>query len=119
MRWTRWTQCCWNPAEACWSGWKFPRRSKIGKHGEKAPVNGVRQCDCEVRHVSLRHLLYAGSQENTELAERVTKIKTKFWIEKEEQDELFQAAKVIMKLLDEQRLLDASSFKTSCVVAQQ
>jgi predicted acylesterase/phospholipase RssA len=85
----------------------------------KAPVNGVRQCDCEVRHVSLRHLLYAGSQENTELAERVTKIKTKFWIEKEEQDELFQAAKVIMKLLDEQRLLDASSFKTSCVVAQQ
>lgn len=80
----------------------------------KAPVNGVRQCDCEVRHVALRHLLYKGSVENTELAERVTKIKTKFWIAKEEQDDLYQAAEVIMKMLDDEGLLAESSFKTSC-----
>lgn len=80
----------------------------------RLPVNDPHQCGCEVRHVSLRHLLYAGVLDDTELGERVTQIKTKFWIAKEEQDDLFQAAKVIMKLLDDQRLLSDSSFKIPC-----
>ncbi|MGH7184373.1 MAG: patatin-like phospholipase family protein [Nitrospiraceae bacterium] len=77
-------------------------------------VNDPHQCGCEVRHVSLRHLLYAGESDDSGLGERVTQIKTKFWIGKEEQDDLFQAAKIIMKLLDDQRLLSDSSFKVPC-----
>src|SRR5262245_109017 len=80
----------------------------------KLQVNDPHQCACQVRHVSLRHLLYAGDSDDTELGERVTQIKTKFWIGKEEQDDLFQAAKLIMKLLDDQRLLSDSSFKVPC-----
>ena len=80
----------------------------------RLPVNDPRQCGCEVRHVSLRHLLYAGESEDTELAERVTQIKTKFWIAEEEQNDLFQAAKLIMKLLDDQQLLTDSSFNIPC-----
>jgi NTE family protein len=81
----------------------------------RLPVNDLRQCGCEVRHISLRHLLYAGETDaDLELAERVTQIKTKFWIAEEEQNDLFQAAKLIMKLLDDKQLLKESSFKTSC-----
>jgi predicted acylesterase/phospholipase RssA len=80
----------------------------------RLPVNDPRQCGCEVRHISLRHLLYAGESEDTELAERVTQIKTKFWIAEEEQNDLFQAAKLIMKLLDDQQLLTNSSFNIPC-----
>ncbi len=80
----------------------------------RLPVNDPRQCGCEVRHISLRHLLYAGESEDTELAERVTQIKTKFWIAEEEQNDLFQAAKLIMKLLDDQQLLTDSSFNIPC-----
>jgi NTE family protein len=76
-------------------------------------VNDPHQCGCEVRHVSLRHLFYEG-EDDSELAERVTRIQTKFWIAKEEQDDLFQAAKVIMKLLDDRHLLSDSSFKVPC-----
>jgi NTE family protein len=77
-------------------------------------VNDLHQCGCEVRHVSLRHLLYAGDSGDIELGERVTQIKTKFWIAKEEQDDLFQAATLVMKLLDGQRLLSDSSLKVPC-----
>jgi predicted acylesterase/phospholipase RssA len=80
----------------------------------RLPVNDPRQCGCEVRHVSLRHLLYAGESDDQELAERVTQIKTKFWIAEEEQNDLFQAAKLIMKLLDDQQLLTDSSFNIPC-----
>jgi len=84
----------------------------------RLPVNDLRQCGCEVRHISLRHLLYAEvSEANEELAERVTQIKTKFWIAEEEQNDLFQAAKLIMKLLDDQKLLSDPSFKVPCTVA--
>ena len=83
----------------------------------RLPVNDPRQCGCEVRHVSLRHLMYAGNSDDEQLAERVTRIKTKFWIAKEEQDDLFQAAKVILKLLDRQHLLSDSLFKIPCAVA--
>src|SRR5688572_8901312 len=78
----------------------------------RLPVNDLRQCACEVRHISLRHLIYAGeTDEDLELAERVTQIKTKFWIAEEEQNDLFQAAKLIMKMLDDEKLLADSSFK--------
>jgi predicted acylesterase/phospholipase RssA len=81
----------------------------------RLPVNDLHQCGCEVRHVSLRHLLYAGeSDADLELADRVTRIKTKFWVSKEEQDDLFRAAKLIMKLLDDQHLLSDSSFNIPC-----
>jgi predicted acylesterase/phospholipase RssA len=78
-------------------------------------VNDLRQCGCEVRHISLRHLLYAGeSDADEELAERVTQIKTKFWISEEEQNDLYQAAKLIMKLLDDKQLLSDPSFQIPC-----
>jgi predicted acylesterase/phospholipase RssA len=81
----------------------------------RLPVNDLRQCACEVRHISLRHLIYAGeTDEDLELAERVTQIKTKFWIAEEEQNDLFQAAKLIMKMLDDEKLLADSSFKVPC-----
>ena len=81
----------------------------------RLPVNDLRQCGCEVRHVALRHLLYAGeSDADLELAERVTEIKTKFWIAEEEQNDLFQAAKLIMKLLDDKHLFSDASFKVTC-----
>ncbi len=83
----------------------------------RLPVNDLRQCGCEVRHVALRHLLYMGESDDTELAERVTQIATKFWIAEEEQNDLFQAAKLIMKLLDDQHPLSDSSFKIPCTVA--
>ncbi len=81
----------------------------------RLPVNDLRQCGCEVRHISLRHLLYAEvSEANEELAERVTRIKTKFWISEGEQNDLFQAAKLIMQLFDDKHLLSDSSFKIPC-----
>jgi len=81
----------------------------------RLPVNDLRQCGCEVRHISLRHLLYAEvSEANEQLAERVTQIKTKFWISDGEQNDLFQAAKVIMQLLDDKHLLSEPSFKVPC-----
>jgi predicted acylesterase/phospholipase RssA len=83
----------------------------------RLPVNDPSQCGCEVRHVALRHLLYVGESDDTELAERVTQIATKFWIAEEEQNDLFQAAKLTMKLLDDQHLLSDSSFKIPCTGA--
>ncbi len=81
----------------------------------RLPVNDLRQCGCEVRHISLRHLLYAEvSAANEELAERVTRIKTKFWLADGEQNDLFQAAKVIMQLLEDKQLLTEPSFKVPC-----
>jgi hypothetical protein len=81
-------------------------------------VNDPNQCGCEVRHVALRQLFYVGESDDTELAARVTRIKTKFWIAEEEQNDLFQAAKIIMKLLDDQKLLADSSFKVPCTIAK-
>lgn len=81
----------------------------------RLPLNDPHQCGCEVRHVALRHLMYAGeSDDETLLAERVTEIKTKFWIGEEEQNDLFRAAKLIMKLLDDKRLLSEASFAIPC-----
>jgi hypothetical protein len=79
-------------------------------------VNDREQCGCEVRHVSLRQLMYAGDDEADGLAERVTQIKTKFWIGEEEQNDLFKAAKFLMKRIDDKKLLTEESLKTSCAV---
>jgi hypothetical protein len=55
------------------------------------PVNDLHQCSCQVLHVSLRQLLYGDDWEETiQLAERVTEIKTKLWIEQDEQDALYR-----------------------------
>jgi len=81
----------------------------------RLPVNDLDQCGCEVRHIALRQLRYAGeTDDELELADRVTQIKTKFWLSKEEQDDLFRAAKLLMKLLDDQHLLSEQSFDIPC-----
>jgi hypothetical protein len=81
----------------------------------RLPVNDRDQCGCEVRHVALRQLMYAG-EETEGLAERVTQIKTKFWIGEDEQNDLFTAAKLLMKRVDEKNLLTEESLKLSCAV---
>jgi NTE family protein len=82
----------------------------------RVPVNDLHRCSCEVRHVSLRHLQYGrDSEEDQNFAERVTEIKTKFWIGKDEQDDLYRAVRVVMKKLDEQRLFAEESLKPQCM----
>lgn len=86
----------------------------------RLPVNDLHQCSCHVLHLSLRHLLYGDdSEESIQLAERVTEIKTKFWIEKDEQDALYQAADVIMKELDAQHIFSDESLKPQCAASKQ
>jgi predicted acylesterase/phospholipase RssA len=80
----------------------------------RMPVNDVRQCGCEVRHVALRQLFYLDETDETDLAERVTRIKTKFWVSREEQDDLYQAAKQLMKFLDDRNLMTEESFQIPC-----
>jgi len=93
----------------------IPVEKQDREAGGRLPVNDLKQCGCEVRHIALRQLLYAGeSDADLELAERVTQIKTKFWISEEEQNDLYQAAKLIMKLLDDKQLLSNPSFKIPC-----
>jgi predicted acylesterase/phospholipase RssA len=79
------------------------------------PISGQYVCQCEVRHIALRHLLYADREEDEQLAARVTTIATKFWVSPEEQADLFQAAAVLMKEMDEYHLLpDDKSLTTAC-----
>jgi len=93
----------------------IPVEKQDREAGGRLPVNDLKQCGCEVRHIALRQLLYAGeSDAELDLAERVTQIKTKFWISEEEQTDLYQAAKLIMKLLDDKQLLSDPSFKIPC-----
>ena len=83
----------------------------------RLPVNDLHQCGCEIRHVALRQLMYAGeSDSDLEMAERVTRIKTKFWIGEDEQNDLFKAARILMNMLDEKHLLSDASLTTSCAV---
>lgn len=83
----------------------------------RLPVNDLEQCGCEVRHIALRQLMYAG-EESEGLAERVTQIKTKFWIGEDEQNDLFQAAKLLMKHVDDNKLLSEESLQMSCAVGK-
>ena len=78
-------------------------------------MNDLHQCGCEIRHIALRQLMYAGeSDSDFELAERVTRIKTKFWIGEDEQNDLFKAASMLMNMLDEKHLLSDASLTMSC-----
>jgi len=93
----------------------IPVEKQDREAGGRLPVNDLKQCGCEVRHIALRQLLYAGeSDAELDLAERVTQIKTKFWISEEEQNDLYQAAKLIVKLLDDKQLLSDPSFQIPC-----
>jgi hypothetical protein len=81
----------------------------------RLPVNDRNQCGCDVRHIALRHLGYSADLPgDPDFARRVTKISTKFWISREEQADLFQAAGLIMRELEEQHLLPDRSFRTRC-----
>jgi NTE family protein len=73
-------------------------------------------CRCEVRHIALRHLLYQQEvqPEDEDFVKRVTRIPTNFGISKEEQDDLFRAAKVLVAELAESKLLPEDSMKTNC-----
>jgi predicted acylesterase/phospholipase RssA len=82
-------------------------------HGT-ATISGRHTCQCEVRHIALRHLLYSDQEEDDALAARVTTIATKFWVSQEEQADLFQAAAVLFKEMDARHLLPGTSFKTTC-----
>ena len=84
----------------------------------RLPVNDPRQCGCEVRHIALRQLMYAG-EEADGLAERATQIKTKFWIGEDEQNDLFAAAKLLMRMADDKKLLSEESLRTSCAVEKK
>ena len=55
-------------------------------------------------------------EETERLAERVIQIKTKFWIGEGEQNDLFTAAKLLMKRVDDKNLLTEESLKLSCAV---
>jgi NTE family protein len=73
-------------------------------------------CRCEVRHVALQHLLHRQGlpDEDDAFVKRVTRIPTNFGISKEEQDDLFRAAKLLVTELAESKLLPEDSMKTNC-----
>jgi predicted acylesterase/phospholipase RssA len=78
-------------------------------------INDQTGCGCEVRHVALRHLTYMPeSAESPGLAYRATRINTKFWLSKEEQDDLFMAAKLLVKELEDDQLLPGPDVKPTC-----
>jgi predicted acylesterase/phospholipase RssA len=81
------------------------------------PVNDPHQCGCEVRHIALRHLTYSDTlPDESTLSERATRIKTKFWVSEEEQRDLFEAAHVLIKEMEQKDLLPKADFKTQCAV---
>ena len=78
-------------------------------------INDPTGCGCEIRHIALRHLVYLPeSAEAPGLAYRATRINTKFWLSKEEQDDLFMAAKLLVKELDDDHLLPGPDSKPTC-----
>jgi predicted acylesterase/phospholipase RssA len=78
-------------------------------------INDPSGCGCEIRHIALRHLVYMPeSAEAPGLAYRATRINTKFWLSKEEQDDLFMAAKLLVKELDDDHLLPGPDSKSTC-----
>ena len=95
---------------------------EVGMQSVDRDISGVVQmpdphsCRCEVRHVALRHLLYHEwpRSEDDEFVVRVTRIKTNFGISKDEQDDLFRAAKLLVTELEASKLLPDGSLKTNC-----
>jgi predicted acylesterase/phospholipase RssA len=78
------------------------------------------RCRCEVRHVALQHLLHRQGlpDEDEDFVKRVTRIPTNFGISKEEQDDLFKAAKVLVAEMAESKLLPDDSMTTKCGATQ-
>ena len=54
------------------------------------------------------------SAEAPGLAYRAVRINTKFWLSKEEQDDLFMAAKLLVQELDDNHLLPGPDSKSTC-----
>ena len=77
-------------------------------------------CRCEVRHVALQHLLYRNDlpDEDDAFVKRVMRIATNFGISKEEQDDLFRAAALLVTELAESKLLPDASTTTNCGAKQ-
>jgi len=80
------------------------------------PLPDPHRCTCKVRHIALRHLLYSADEEPEEVSftQRVTRIPTLFELTKEQQDDLFQAAKMLMSELEEGKLLPTPASRTEC-----
>jgi hypothetical protein len=95
---------------------------QAGIHSVDSDISGQAQmpdrhyCRCEVRHVALRHLLYRGGPqpEDEEFVKRATRISTNFGISKEEQDDLFRAAALLVSELKEAHFLPDADTKTDC-----
>ncbi len=91
-----------------------PEKQDQEVHGHFV-MNDQTGCGCEIRHIALRHLIYMSeSAAAPGLAYRATRINTKFWLSKEEQDDLFMAAKLLMKELDDDGPLPGSDSKPTC-----
>lgn len=69
-------------------------------------------CRCHVRHIALRHLPYIDDQEA--LAGRALRIATKFHVSKTEQADLFQAAQLLVREVEDRSLLTAPSVIPRC-----
>lgn len=92
--------------------------TSLGIHAIDQDIRGqvrlsdLHQCRCEVRHIALRHLAYTNA--DAQLAQRVTRIRTKFQVSADEQVDLFTAAKLLIQELDDAHLLLEPSLKTQC-----
>lgn len=73
-------------------------------------------CRCDVRHIALRHLLYSAAPgaDDEAFVRRVTRIPTTFEVNKEEQDDLFTAARVLVGELGDAKLLPRAETRTQC-----
>lgn len=83
----------------------------------RLPLPDPHRCTCEVRHIALRHLLYSSESENSDevtFTQRVTRIPTLFELTPEQQDDLFQAAKMLVGELEETKLLPTPATRTLC-----
>jgi len=81
----------------------------------RLPLNDPEHCGCEVRHISLRHLAYVDDiPGDPEFARRVARIKTKFWVSEDEQRDLFTAAGLLVRELEENELLPTAGTKLLC-----
>ncbi|TAL08697.1 MAG: hypothetical protein EPO02_12445 [Nitrospirae bacterium] len=78
-----------------------------------AVISGLKPCSCHVVHLALRHLLSRKSDDDPSFERRVTRIPTALWIDNEGRADLFAAASVLVRELEESKLFSAN-LKTSC-----
>jgi predicted acylesterase/phospholipase RssA len=80
------------------------------------PLPDAHRCQCEVRHLSIRHLQYTpalGGDDEAYIT-RVTRIPTLFEVTQEQQDDLYRAAKILIAEMVEGQLLPTPDTKTRC-----